>query len=108
MGRIVDKLTALRSIPSFPALPKSTAYAKKCQEERIAAETTCKKDGAWVVLREKDLTVIHEARDSKKPINVIRLVVLETIQECKMLHTGMLAIDSTLYGIVMFNGNPKI
>ncbi|CAM9222867.1 unnamed protein product [Choristocarpus tenellus] len=31
-----------------------------------------RKDGAWVALRVKDLTVEHEARDSKVPINVIR------------------------------------
>lgn len=32
---------------------------------------TNKKDGAWVALREKDLTVAHEARDSKMPVSTI-------------------------------------
>lgn len=44
------------------------------QEQHIAAtpNETNKKDGAWVALREKDLTVVHEARDSKMPISAIR------------------------------------
>eukprot|EP00752_Nemacystus_decipiens_P004400 g4020.t2 len=41
------------------------------QEHRLPRETN-KKDGAWVALREKDLTVVHEARDSKKPVSAIR------------------------------------
>lgn len=36
--------------------------------------TNNKKDGAWLVLREKDLTVVHEARDSKLPVSAIRWV----------------------------------
>jgi hypothetical protein len=30
-----------------------------------------RKEGAFVVLRSKDLTVVHEARDSKHPINAV-------------------------------------
>ncbi|CAM9729145.1 unnamed protein product, partial [Laminaria digitata] len=39
--------------------------------EALRNETN-KKDGAWLVLREKDLTVVHEARDSKLPVSAIR------------------------------------
>ncbi|CAM9100029.1 unnamed protein product [Discosporangium mesarthrocarpum] len=38
----------------------------------ISTKAGNRKDGAWVILREKDLTVAHEARDSKMPINAIR------------------------------------
>ncbi|CAM9122646.1 unnamed protein product [Ascophyllum nodosum] len=31
-----------------------------------------RKDGAWTLLREKDLTMIHEARDSNMPISAVR------------------------------------
>ncbi|CAN0063286.1 unnamed protein product [Pylaiella littoralis] len=45
---------------------------KEKQEHTITSNHTNKKDGAWVVLREKDLTVAHEARDSKMPVRTIR------------------------------------
>lgn len=32
-----------------------------------------KKNGAWVLLRENDLTLAHEARDTNMPISAIRL-----------------------------------
>lgn len=37
-----------------------------------ALNKTNKKDGAWLALRKEDLTVAHEARDSKMPVTAIR------------------------------------
>jgi hypothetical protein len=40
-------------------------------KSNTAVSAVARKEGAFVVLRSKDLTVVHEARDSKHPINAV-------------------------------------
>lgn len=52
--------------------PKIREDLTKDPDEVEAHKVVNRKNGAWVVLRERDLTVAHEARDSKKSITAIR------------------------------------
>ncbi|CAM9857262.1 unnamed protein product, partial [Chrysoparadoxa australica] len=53
-------------------LPDAGSLSSSSEGTPGTKSAKSKKEGAYIILKESDLTVVHEARDSKRPINAIR------------------------------------